>query len=156
MTKKSKDHENKELKEDSENYLDLLKRCQADFANYRKRVEEERKSFGAFANEALLLRLLPVLDNFKLATRHLPENLAGEEWVKGIEAIERQFEKTFEDEGLKEINSLGEKFDPSIHEAVSFADGEDGVVHSEVSKGYILNDKIVRPARVVVGKKGDK
>jgi len=129
---------------------DLLKRVQADFDNFRKRTEQERSQLIQSANANLILKLLPVLDNFRRAAEHAP----AESWVQGIKAIERQLEEVMTNYGLKPIEvKPGDHFDPGSHEAVSRqpkTDQNADTVIKVVETGYQLNGKVLRPARVVV------
>mgnify|MGYP000710493497 CR=1 FL=1 len=131
-----------------------VKRIQADFINYRRRSEDERTEIIDIAKTAVMTSLLPVLDNFKRAAEHLPKELESNQWAKGIEGIEKQFEKAMEELGVKKFESLGQKFDPHRHEAVGEVEsdqGEDTVVE-ELQPGYELNGRILRPAIVKVAR----
>ncbi|OGO08053.1 MAG: nucleotide exchange factor GrpE [Chloroflexi bacterium RBG_13_57_8] len=133
-------------------YLAAWQRAQADFINYKRRSEQERQEFNSFANASLIRAILPVLDDLELALDHVPEEHAGTDWVKGVKLVERKFKTILEGQGVKPILALGMAFDPRIHEALRQDEGEEGVVIGELQKGYTLNDKLLRPARVVVGK----
>ena len=129
----------------------LLKRVQADFDNYRKRVEQERLEIKKSANADLILSLLPVLDNFKRAAEHAPTD---DQWSTGIKAIERQFEEILNQQGLSIIEvKPGDTVNPNHHEIVSQEKTqkyEQGSIVQVVAPGYVLNAKILRPAKVVV------
>lgn len=139
---------------DDKNYLLLAQRIQADFENYKKRSQKEKEEFASFANTGLILQILPVLDNFRLATKHLPKNLENDNWAQGVLQIEKQLEQIMKDEGVEEIKSVGEKFNPLIHEAMEQLDSdkETGTIIEEVQRGYKLKDKIIRHAKVKVSK----
>jgi len=130
----------------------LAKRIQADFDNYRNRVQKEKEEFSQFATNDLVIRLLPTLDHFKLALKHLPKELAENDWVKGIWHIERQLEQTLADEGLSEIETVDQKFDHELHEAVGEVKSAKppGTIVEEVQKGYKLGNRILRPAKVKI------
>lgn len=130
----------------------LLQRVQADFENYKKRTQKEREEFTKYANTDMILRILPVLDNFKLALSHQPKELKGDGWVEGIWHIERQLEQILTDEGVKKIPTEGQKFDPNLHEAVEevASEGPPHQIVEEVLAGYMLGDKIIRHAKVKV------
>lgn len=131
---------------------EAAKRALADLQNYRKKVEEEKAGFVLFANAALLKELLPILDNFARAFSAVPENIAASEWFKGALAIEQQLAQVMRKQGLKEAPSaLGNKLDVRMHEAVALGPGEKDIVTEEYEKGYILGDKVIRPAKVKVG-----
>lgn len=128
----------------------LIKRLQADFDNYRKRVEQERDQLKKSANGELILALLPIVDNFKRSSAHAP----GDIWSQGIKAIERQLEETLKQYGLAEIAvNPGEKFDPSVHQVVAQEESKQcpsGSIVKLVELGYRLNGRVIRPAKVVV------
>jgi molecular chaperone GrpE len=132
-------------------YLASWQRVQADFINYKRRNEQERQDFNNFANANLLRSILPVLDDLERALDAVPEEFAGEDWVEGIRLVERKFKTILEGQGVKPILSLGMAFDPHFHEALRKDRGEEGMVVGELQKGYMLNGKLLRPARVVVG-----
>jgi molecular chaperone GrpE len=138
-------------KKKAEEYLASWQRAQADFINYKRRTEQERQDFNSFANANLLRSILPVLDDLERALDAVPEEFAGHDWVEGIKLVERKFRTILEGQGVKPILSLGMAFDPHYHEALRKDKGEEGMVIGELQKGYILNDKLLRPARVVVG-----
>jgi molecular chaperone GrpE len=138
-------------KKKTEEYLASWQRAQADFINYKRRTEQERQDFNNFANAQLVLSILPVLDDMERALNAIPEEFAGDDWVEGIRLVDRKFKTILEGQGVKPILSLGMAFDPRYHEALRKDKGEEGVVIGELQKGYMLNDKLLRPARVVVG-----
>ncbi|MEI8143345.1 MAG: nucleotide exchange factor GrpE [Candidatus Berkelbacteria bacterium] len=127
-------------------------RAQADFANFKRQAEMDRAKTIKFANLDLIMSLLPVLDNFQLAAKHVPENLANDNWVIGVRQIEKQLETVLAEEGLQKIESLGQQFDHNLHEAVEHIPSEkpEGEIVEEISAGYRYNDIIVRPAKVKV------
>jgi molecular chaperone GrpE len=133
-------------------YLGNWQRAEADFDNYRKRVDQEKNDTVKYANAVLILNLLPVLDDLERAFKSLPDSLARLSWTEGIRLVQRKLEATLEAHGVCEIKALGETFDPAVHEAVAQGVGEEGRVIDEVQKGYELNGRLIRPARVVVGK----
>ena len=121
----------------------LLQRVQADFDNYRKRVEREKQDLNFFFKKEMVSSLLPVLDMFELALKYTNNNA---EFVKGVQMIYAQFLATLENEGLKLIGNA-KQFNPSYHEAVMIEDGEeDGVILEELQKGYmlIIQDSLLR------------
>lgn len=141
-----------EEKAKAERYLSNWQRAEADFDNYKKRVEQERSEKDRFASIVLILNLLPVLDDFERAFNSLSAKLAQLTWIDGIRLIYRKLQATLEARGLSEIKTVGESFDPTVHEAVSQGEGEEGKVIEELQKGYKLHDRLIRPALVVVGK----
>ena len=131
---------------------DTAKRALADLQNYRKRVEEERVQFISFANVSLLLELLPILDNFNRAFSQVPAEISKTEWFKGALQIEEQLVSVIRKQGVTEMaSSVGQKFDPKSHEPLTVGPGEKDVILEEFEKGYLLGDKVIRPAKVKVG-----
>ena len=140
-----------EEKEKAEGYLANWQRAQADFVNYKRRSEQEREEIGKFANSLLMLNLLPILDDLERAFTSIPPELVKLTWVDGIRLIERKLQASLEAHGLSQIKAEGEPFDPNLHEAVRHGKGKEGIVIEEVQKGYKLNDRVIRPAMVIVG-----
>lgn len=146
----------KELESEKQNYLNLLQRERADFVNYRKRREEEKKESVKFANAELIEEIIPVLESFEMAfsNRKVWESLPIE-WRKGVEYIHSQLLNALKSNGLEELSPFkGEKFDPNIHIAESsaptFDKEEDNVIIQTLKKGYRLNGKMITPPRVIV------
>ena len=134
-------------------YLDGWQRARAEFANYKKRVEAEREELRRAGNETLLLKLLPVVDDFERAFQTLPEETADTPWVNGITMILRKLQVILESEGVVSIEAVGQPFDPQRHEAViqeETGDHPDGYVMAEVRRGYRLGERVLRPALVKV------
>jgi molecular chaperone GrpE len=138
-------------KKRAEEYLSSWQRAQADFINYKRRSEQERLEFSKFANASMLLGLLPVLDDLERALNSIPSEFAEQKWVEGVRLVERKFKSSLEIQGVKPILALGMAFDPNFHEAVRQDKGPEGMVLQEFQKGYTLNGKLLRPAKVVVG-----
>jgi len=141
-----------EAKAKAESYLANWQRAQADFINYKRRAEQEKEELTKFASAMLILNLLPVLDDMERALASLSTRLAGLTWVDGIRLIYRKLQAVLEAQGLTQIQTAGERFDPALHEAVLQAEGEEGMIIEELQKGYKLHDRVIRPALVVVGK----
>ena len=141
-----------EEKAKAENYLANWQRAQADFINYKRRIEQERNETVKFANATLALDLLPVLDDLERALDNITPKLAGLTWVDGIGLIYRKLQAILEGHGLTEIEALGQPFDPHLHQAVLYGEGEEGKVIEELQKGYKLHDRVLRPTMVKVGK----
>jgi molecular chaperone GrpE len=138
-------------KKKSEEYLASWQRAQADFINFKRRNEQERLEFNKFANASLLLSLLPVLDDLERALTAIPSEFADQKWVEGVRLVYRKFQTSLEGQGVKPILALGMAFNPNFHEAVREDKGLEGTVLQEFQKGYTLNGKLLRPAKVVVG-----
>jgi len=136
----------------AEEYLASLQRAQADLSNYIKRAEREKVEIIESANRALILNLLPVLDDFERAFDSVPAKFARSSWTEGVRLIYNKIKSILETQGLTRIGSAGEAFNPHVHEAVAQAEGEEGVVLEEVRTGYMFKDKLIRPSSVVVGK----
>ena len=140
-----------EEKEKAEGYLANWQRAQADFINYKRRSEQEKEEISKFANAVLMGSLLPILDDLERAFISIPPHLAKLTWVEGIGLIERKLQASLEAQGLSPIKALGEPFDPKLHEAAMHSKGKEGMVIEELQKGYKLQDRVIRPAMVVVG-----
>ena len=134
-------------------YLAGWQRAKADFVNAKKRMEDTMKEFRTMANEGLVEELLPVLHSFEMAfaNREVWEK-ADKNWRMGIEHIYNQLKGILEQNGIKEINPVGQVFDPNIHEAVSFekTTEKEGSVLKVIEKGYMLGTKLIKPAKVIV------
>jgi len=141
-----------EEKKKAESCLASWQRAAADFQNYKRRTEQERQELALFANASLFINLLPIVADLERALRSVDTRLAGLTWVDGIGLIYRKFRAMLEASGVKEIQTEGQDFDPRYHEATMFGEGEDGKVVAEVQKGYMLGDRVLRPAMVVVGR----
>jgi molecular chaperone GrpE len=140
-------------KEKAEAYMANWQRAAADFQNYKRRIEQEREEVARLANAALIINLLPLMDDLDRALTSVDARLAGMTWLDGIRLIQRKFQALLEMSGVTEIEADGHDFDPNVHEAVTFGEGEENKVISVVQKGYRLGGRVLRPALVVVGKK---
>jgi len=139
------------LKAERDRYLDLAKRTQADFDNYRKRAAKDAAAAGARAKVGLVRELLPVVDNLERALASATESDSA--IAEGVRLVHADLVGVLERNGIESQEPAGERFDPTEHEAVSMRseDGaEAGIVLDVVEKGYKLNDTVIRPARVVV------
>lgn len=140
-----------EERKKAESYLASWQRSAADFANYKRRTEEERATAAKLAGSLVILKLLPCIDDLERALAALPKELAGLTWVDGIALIHRKMLAALESEGVKPIEALGAKFDPTLHEAVMQGPGEENTVVAELQRGYTMNGIVLRPALVKVG-----
>jgi molecular chaperone GrpE len=138
--------------EDAKKYFNNWHRAEADFQNYKRRTEQEREELRRFGNVSVIINLLPVLDDFERAFASLDSHLAGLSWFDGMLLIYRKLRQLLENAGVKQIETEGQAFDPRFHEAVAHVEGDEGKVVSEVQRGYMLHDRVLRPAMVVVGK----
>lgn len=130
-------------------------RSAADFANYRRRTEQEREAMTSLANEVLLAKLLAIVDDFDRAIANMPAELQDVSWVGGIVAIDRKLRQLLDSEGLTPIEALGKQFDPHEHEAIAQEDRPgvpEGTVIAELQKGYRIRDRVLRPAMVAVAR----
>ena len=150
LEQNSSDEVEEKLNSEIEELKNQLLRLQADFVNYKNRTEREKSNSIILANEGLILKLLPVLDNFNRAFTHVNVE---DETVKGFVMIKEQFESILKTEMVEEIESDGAVFDPNLHNAVmtESKDGVDsGIVLETFEKGYKIKDKVIRPSRVKV------
>ncbi|HKE98235.1 MAG TPA: nucleotide exchange factor GrpE [Actinomycetes bacterium] len=138
---------------EAERHLDDLRRLKADFENYRKRMLREQTQMAASASQALVARLLPVLDHFELAVGSAEQSRDFEKMLKGVEMVFGELRETLRHEGLEQIEAEGKPFDPQRHEAVvtvQDSDAEPGTVVGVVRAGYELQGRVIRPAMVRV------
>jgi len=130
-------------------------RTAADYANYRRRTEQDREQNLGLANEALLSKLLAIVDDFDRAIANMPDELAKAPWVDGIVAIDRKLRQLLDSEGLTPIEAAGQPFDPHQHEAIVQVETNkvpEGTVTAELQRGYRLRDRVLRPSLVAVAK----
>lgn len=140
----------------ADEYLDQWRRSVAEFSNYRKRMERDRQEFQKTATADFLKRLLPVVDDMERAFAHLPADLAGREWVIGMQMVYQKLLDLLRQEGLQPIEAEGGQFDPLYHEAVSYEEStehEDGAIIGVVRRGYRFGDRVLRPAQVRVARR---
>lgn len=131
---------------------DALQRERADAMNIRRRHDEQITNLRTSTKATIVAELLPIIDNFERALKHTPADLVDNDYVKGIEGIVKQFEKTLTDLGVERIKTVGEPFDPHLHEAVTMEDGEGSqeVVSEELQSGYKIGSDVIRHAMVKV------
>lgn len=126
-------------------YLAGWQRAKADLINYKREQEQKISEYYKFANEGLILDILPVLDSFELALKHGKDN--------GIEQLYNQLKNILKNNSVEEIKAVGEKFNPELHESIGvIEEGDSGVVVEEIQKGYKLHGKIIRASKVKIGK----
>ena len=168
MTKKKKSEENKnveipdseleELKkkaEERDEFHDKWVKVHADYENTRKRLEKEKFEHMKFANEDIISKLFPIMDNFDMAFAAMDKAEDKEAVMEGIKLVQKEFHKVLEEYGVKKIETVGKEFDPNMHEAVMAVDTEevpDDQIVEEVRSGYLLNGRLLRPAQVKVAK----
>lgn len=132
---------------------EALQRERADATNIRRRHEQQLTGARSHAKAAVVRDLLPVIDNFERALKHVPADLSENDFVKGVQGIVRQFEKTLADMGVERIKTVGQEFNPHLHEAVSIDESGDGFkeeVTEELQAGYMMGDQVIRHATVRV------
>lgn len=136
----------------ADEYLDSLQRERATFQNYKRRIERERTEQVQAITGSLLLKLLPTLDDFYRALDAVPE-AERDQWFEGVVLILRKLERFLSDEGVTEIDAVGQPFDPTYHEAVGIdtdSDAASGTVTQVLQRGYMIGDRVLRPALVRV------
>lgn len=131
---------------------EALQRLQAEFENYKKRQTQESAEAMVRAKEMVLSELLPALDNFDLASSHLPAELEGNSWAQGMQYVGQQLTQKLDEIGVKKIIPIGEEFDHNMHEAIEHvtSDKPEGIITDVITPGYQIGDRVVRPARVKV------
>lgn len=142
------------LKQTAEEHYQRYLRTQADFDNFRRRSRQEKEEFAKYASQKLIEGLLPIVDNFDRAMAASREQQDFESLAKGVEMIQRQLAQLLESEGVQAIGAVGEPFNPELHQAIMQVPAEEGqgsgIVVEELQKGYMLKDKVIRPAMVKV------
>jgi molecular chaperone GrpE len=126
-------------------------RAQADFVNYKRYAEQDKTENCKFANIGLLSSILPALDDFERALNAIPSEAVNEKWVEGFELIRKKFKDVLTRQGVTQIQALGMEFDCRTMEAITCVPGKKDMVVQELEKGYKLHDKVIRPAKVIVG-----
>ena len=141
-----------------EHLMEQLQRAQADFINYKRRSEEEREEQQKYANSRLILKLLPMLDEFTLAINHADTSGAEDSWLDGIKLINRKLQSLLETENVSRVETEGREFDPFEHEAIGYQESDDhqeGQILTVVRDGYKLHGRIIRPATVILARRPD-
>ncbi|MQG18910.1 MAG: nucleotide exchange factor GrpE [SAR202 cluster bacterium] len=131
----------------------IAQRAQADLINYKNRTEQEKKDIRDKSKHQIILKLISVIDDVERAINSLPKNSDSNDWQTGIELIQKTLINTLESEGVTKINPLNQQFDPFTCEAILYQenkDAQDGQVTEVMRPGYIINEKILRPAQVIV------
>jgi molecular chaperone GrpE len=141
------------LREQVEESNNRLLRLQADYDNFRRRTRQEKEDFAKYASQRLIEMLVPVIDNFERALQAAQTNNDFDSFAKGVDMIFRQFDQVLSNEGLQRMETVGKPFNPEYHQAVMQVESEEheeGIIVEELQKGYILKDKVIRPAMVKV------
>ena len=141
-----------DLQQQVADLTEALQRERADAMNLRRRHDEQVASLKTSVKAMVVRDLLPVIDNFERALKHVPKDLESNDYIKGVQGVVKQFEKTLKDLGVTRIKTVDEPFDPHFHEAVSMeeGDGSDEVVSEELQSGYTMGDEVIRHAMVRV------
>lgn len=142
-----------ELRRQVEEHQQKVLRTQADFDNFRRRTRQEKEEKAKYASQNLIEQLLPVLDNFERALDSSKTSNDFEALAKGVDMIFRQIDQLMDQEGLKRMETVGQPFNPDFHQAIMQVESEEyeeGYIVEEVQKGYMLKDKVIRPAMVKV------
>ena len=149
----SGNEEYRKLQELADEHQARTLRVQADFDNFRRRTQKEKEELAQYATSKLVTELLPVLDNFERALATAPASADSEAFTKGVNMIFRQLDGVLKSQGLTAMESVGQPFNPEYHQAIMQVESEEheeGIVTEEVQKGYLLKDKVLRPAMVKV------
>jgi molecular chaperone GrpE len=143
-----------ELEKQANDYKDQWLRATADYKNFKRRSDAERAELIRSASQGLILKLLPVIDDFDRAIANIPPEVASTSWWGGAQLIAQKLRTVLESEGVAPIAALDAPFDPNQHEAVLYEDapGKEGTVVEELQKGYKIGDRVLRPTMVKVGR----
>jgi molecular chaperone GrpE len=147
MSDKKKNINIEKIKKENEELEGRYKRALADYQNLLKNSSKEKIEYFKYSLEKFFLEILPIYDNLKMAINTLDEKESSSAWVEGIKYVIKQFQEAFLSNGLEEIKTLGEKFDYNKMEAVK---GDGDIIKKELRSGYILNNKVIIPAKVVL------
>jgi molecular chaperone GrpE len=143
-----------QLEQEASTMRDQALRAAADLKNFKRRTEEERANLIRNATAGLIMKLLPILDDFDLAMQHVPADVAETSWFNGLQGVQRKIQTVLEGEGVKPIEALGQPFDPNFHDAVMHEDAgpeQAGKVTADLRRGYTLHERVIRPTMVKVG-----
>lgn len=139
----------------ADEYLDGWQRARADFSNYKKRIEREQADLYQTISGTIVKQYLDVVDDLALAIKSRPQSGEGAEWANGIELVFRKLLTILENQGITPMNAQGEIFNPTLHEAISSEDNEDfesGEIIEVVKQGYMIGERVLRPALVRVAR----
>ena len=155
ISKEEYDHL-KDCAKEAADLQDKFLRAHAEFENAKKRLEKDKIDYLKFANDSFLLEFLPILDSLEIAEKHIKEAKDFKAVQEGVDMIQLQIQKFLKDIGVEKVKTVGEKFDPHVHEAVETGeakDKEDGFILAELKSGYRVNGRLLRPACVKIVKK---
>ena len=150
MEEENQDKKLEQCEKQKEEYLAGWQRARADFLNYKKEEMERISGLIVYAHEEILIKLLPILDDFDRAEKEIKDEAS----LKGVNQIKNQLQDLLKSYGIEEMKSLGQKFDPNFHEAVEQVEGkgEFGIIIEETQKGYLIQGRVLRAAKVKVAK----
>ena len=139
-----------QLAQENAQLNESLLRERADAENVRRRADQDRAKLGGLHKAMVVKELLPVMDNFERALKSVPEDLQGNDYIKGVESLVKQFTQTLEKIGVERIKTVGEHFDPNTMEAVTMEEGDsdEEIVSEELQSGYKMGEELLRPAMV--------
>jgi len=140
---------------EADEYRGMLQRLQADFLNYKRRVEAEQQSRADALRGEAVVAFLPVVDDLERALAHIPASARGQSWLEGFLLIQRNLASVFERLSVKRLGEIGELFDPRLHEAVAYEESQEqpeGHIAAVLRAGYQLGERVIRPAQVVVAR----
>jgi molecular chaperone GrpE len=155
MSREELMHKVFQVQEISDKHYDMYLRTQAETENIKKRFRKEKEDWIKYSNESLIKELLQVLDHLELAVAHADNQTSYQALKEGVELTLKGLRDTLEKAGLEQVKALGEMFDPNFHQAVAQEEdpkAEEGTIIRELQKGYILNQRLIRPAMVIVSK----
>ncbi|HRY60008.1 MAG TPA: nucleotide exchange factor GrpE [Patescibacteria group bacterium] len=154
--KQSKNNEELEkISQERDANLAGWKRSLADFENYKKQFEKEKEAIVQYLKADAVMKLLPIMANWEVAVKNVPQDQKDSEWIKGIIAIKSQLDDFFKKEGLEKVITVGEKFDPNLHEAMleEESDQPEGIILEEFEPGYRIGERVIKYPKVKVSKK---
>jgi len=142
------------IQQQAQDYLNGWKRARADYLNREKQIVKEKERWIKFANQELILQLLPVMESLEQALQQIPAALQEDQWIKGIRQIKSQLKNFFQAQGVEKIATKGEKFDPYLHEIVDKrpkqSDQAKTLIIEEAQPGYKMRGEVIKPAKVIV------
>ncbi|MFA6391200.1 MAG: nucleotide exchange factor GrpE [Patescibacteria group bacterium] len=141
-------------KNQAEEYLNGWKRAKADYINFKREQEQRQAELMEFATAGMLLDIFPLVDQFKQAMKHVPKEIESSDWIVGVKHIQSNLNNVLKGMGIEEIKTVGEKFNPEMHEAIEEVESEmeKGMVTEELTTGFRLNGRVIQPAKVKVAK----
>ena len=147
---------NIEEQKETEDYINTLRRLQAEFENYIKRTEKEKQELTKYATHKVIIKLLKIIDDYEKALETIKPKL-DQEITRGLEMIHKQLHRVLEEEGVSQIKTEKTKFDPYKHEVIDTTEGkEDNLIVDEIQRGYMIHDKVLRTSKVRISKKRDE